>query len=61
MDTPTPDMNSENATEEERATNKMWQDDSMTVKCVMLAFMSNELQRQHEGMDVPSILFNLML
>ena len=25
----------------------------------MLASMSNELQRQHEDMDIPSILFNL--
>ena len=31
----------------------------MTVKCIMLASMSNELQRQHEDMDVPSILLNL--
>ena len=31
----------------------------MTVKYIMLASMSNKLQRQHEDMDVPSILFNL--
>ena len=31
----------------------------MTVKCIMLASMSNELQRQYEDMDVPSILLNL--
>ena len=37
----------------------MWKDDSMTVKCIMLASMSNELQRQHEDMDIPSILLNL--
>ena len=37
----------------------MWKDDSVTVKCIMLASMSNELQRQHEDMDVSFILFNL--
>ena len=37
----------------------MWKDDSVTVKCIMLASMSNELQGQHEDMIVPSILFNL--
>ena len=37
----------------------MYKDDSMTVKCIMLAFMSNELRRQHENVDVPSILLNL--
>ena len=37
----------------------MWQDDSMTVKCIMLVSMSNELPKQYEGIDVPSILLNL--
>ena len=59
MDTPAPDMIGEDATEEKKAAYKIWQDDSVTVKYVMLASMSNELQRHHEGMDVPSILLNL--
>ena len=47
------------ATKNEVATYKMWQTDSLTVKCIILASMSNELQRQHEGMDTQSILLNL--
>lgn len=49
----------DDATEEEVATHKMWKNDSVTVKCIILASMSNELQRQHEGMDTQSILLNL--
>ena len=37
----------------------MWKDDSVTVKCIMLDSMSNELSRQYEDIDVPSILLNL--
>ena len=59
LDIPTPDKIGEDAFEEERAIYKMWKEDSMTVKYIMLASMSNELHRQHEDMDVPSILFNL--
>ena len=59
LDTPTPDSLGEDAFEEERATYKMWKEDSVTVTCIMLASMSNELQRQDEDMDVPSILLNL--
>ena len=59
LDTPASDLISEDATEEDRATYKMWQDDSMTVKCIMLVSMSNELPKQYEGIDVPSILLNL--
>ena len=33
--------------------------DSMTIKYIMLASISNELQRQHKDMDVPSIVLNL--
>lgn len=29
--------------EEERAAYKMWQNDSMTIKCIMLVFIINEL------------------
>ena len=59
VDTPDPRLIREDATKEEKTTYKIWQDDSMTIKCIMLASMSNELQRQHESMDVPSILLNL--
>ena len=55
LDTPAPDSLGKDAFEEERTAYKMWKDDSVTVKCIMLASMSNELQRQHEDMDVPSI------
>ena len=58
LDTPTPDMIGKDAFEE-RTKYKMWKDDSVTVKCIMLVSMNNELQRQHEGIDVPSILLNL--
>ena len=59
LDSPTPDMIEKDASEEERATYKMWKDGSVTVKCIMLASMNNELQKQHESMDVSSILLNL--
>ena len=49
----------EDATEEEKATYRMWQNDSLTVKCIILASMTNELQRQHDSMDTHSILLNL--
>ncbi|MCR4790616.1 MAG: DDE-type integrase/transposase/recombinase, partial [Treponemataceae bacterium] len=57
----TPDLGSagEDATEEELATYRMWKNDSLTVKCIMLASMNNELQRQHDSMDTHSILLNL--
>ena len=59
LDTPAPDSLRKNTSEEERATYKIWKDDIVTVKCIMLASMRNELQRQHEDMDDPSILLNL--
>ena len=59
LDVPAPDSLGKDASEEEKTTYKMWKDDSVTVKCIMLASMSNELQRQHEDMDVPS--FSLIL
>ena len=43
LDTPAPDSLGEDAFEEERTKYKMWKDDSVTVKCIMLASMSNEL------------------
>ena len=47
------------ASKEKKATHNMWLNDSMIVRCIMLASMSNELQRQHEDIDVLSILLNL--
>ena len=58
LDTPTPDSLEKDASEEERTTYNMWKDDSVTIKCIMFASMSNERPRQHEDMDVPSILLN---
>ena len=49
----------EDATKEERTIYKMWQSDSLTIKCIILALMSNELQRQHEDMEPQFILLNL--
>ena len=40
LDTPTPDTIGEDAFEEERAIYKMWKDDSVSNKCIMLASMS---------------------
>ena len=45
LDILAPDSLGEDASEEERATYKMWRDDSVTVKCIVLASISNELQR----------------
>ena len=59
LDTPGLNPLGDDATEEDMATYKMWQNDSLTVKCIMLASMTNELQRQHESMDTQSILINL--
>ena len=59
LDTPALDSFGEDAFKEERVIYKMWKDDSVTIKYIMLASMSNELQRQHEDMDVFSILLNL--
>ena len=59
LDTPSLDPLGDDATEEDRATYKMWQNDSNSVKCIILASMTNELQRQHECMDTHSILLNL--
>ena len=59
LDTPTLEPLGEDASQEQKTTYKMWQNDSITVKCIMLASMTNELQRQHDGMDTHSILLNL--
>ena len=50
LDVPDPKLVEEDATEDEIATYKMWQNVSLTVKYIILASMSNELQRQHKGM-----------
>ena len=59
LDTPSLNPLGKDATEEDRATYKIWQNDSISVKCIILASMTNELQRQHESMDVLSIIQNL--
>ena len=59
LDSPTPDTTEKDASKEERATYKIWKDDSMTVKYIIRSSMNNELQRQHEDMNVPYILLNL--
>ena len=59
LDTPTLEPLGEDALQEKKTTYKMWQNDSLNVKCIMLASMSNELQRQHDSMDTQSILLNL--
>ena len=37
----------------------MWQNDTLIIKYIMLASMTNVLQRQHESMDTQSIVLNL--
>ena len=59
LDIPEPQEVGDDATEEEVSTYRMWKNDSLTVKYIILASMSNELQRQHESMDTQSILLNL--
>ena len=59
LDSSDPELIGEDASEEEKVMLNMWLNDSMTVRCIMLASMSNELQRQHEGMEPQSILLNL--
>ena len=49
---PEPQEVRDDATEEEVSTYRMWKNDSLTVKCIILASMSNELQRQHESIDL---------
>ena len=43
FDTLDPGQLGDDATEDEVATYKMWQNDSLTVKCIILASMSNDL------------------
>ena len=43
LDTSAPDSLGEDASKEERVTYKVWKDDSVTVKCIMLASINNEL------------------
>ena len=51
LDSLDPELIGEDASKEEKATHNMCLNDSMTIRCIMLALMSNELQRQHEGMQ----------
>ena len=59
LDSLNPKLIREDSSEEEKVTHNMWLNDSMTVRCIMLASMSNEHRRQHEGMEPQSILLNL--
>ena len=59
LDAPDPKPLENDATDEDKSTYKMWQNDFLTVKCIILASMNNELQRQHDSMDTQSILLNL--
>ena len=59
LNSPAPNTIGEDAFKGKKTTYKMLKDDSVTVKCIMLALMNNELQKQHEDMDVLSILLNL--
>ena len=43
IDTPSLEPLGDDATEKEKTTYKMWQNDSLIVKCIILASMSNEL------------------
>ena len=43
LDIPAPDSLREDTFERERVTYKIWKDDSVIVKCIMLASVSNEL------------------
>ena len=59
LDSLASDTIKKDASKEKRATYKIWKDDSMTVKYIIRSSMNNELQRQHEDMNVPYILLNL--
>ena len=59
LDTPALEPLGEDALQEHKTTFMMWQNDSLTVKCIILVSMTNKLQRQHESMDTHSILLNL--
>ena len=59
LDTLTLEPLGEDASQEDKTIYMMWQNDSLTIKCIILASMTNELQRQHESMDTQSILINL--
>ena len=61
LDTPNLDEIGKNASKEDRAIYKMWKDDNLIVKYIILVSMSNELLRQHENMDPQSILLNLCM
>ena len=45
LDSSALDTIEEDASEEKRITYKMWKDDSVTVKCIMLASINNKLQK----------------
>ena len=49
LDALDPKLVRKDATEDEVATYKIWQNDSLTVKYIKLSSMSNELSRKHEA------------
>ena len=54
-----PEKLAENAPEKDIWEYKKWKDDSIKIKCYMLASMKNELQRQHEDMHPRAMLLHL--
>ena len=59
LNTPIPAMVADNASEEEIATFRKWQDDAQLAQCIMLVSMSNKLQRQPETMDTPTTFLHV--
>ena len=59
VEQPMPEAPTEEATPEEVQAYNKHSDDENTATCVMLAAMSPELQKQHEGMDAYTIIIHL--
>ena len=57
--TPIPPIPAEDAADEDQAAYAKWQEDSEVAECLMLASMTPELQKQHEGMTAHEILLHL--
>ena len=60
LDIPVQDEPEEDSSDDEKFQYQPWKEDDMQVRCLMLASMSNELQRQHETIEnAASILLHL--
>lgn len=59
LEHPLPEVPTEDSTVEEVAAYNKHSDDDNTASCVMLAAMSPELQKQHDGMDAYTMIFHL--